>query len=199
MSDLNAPELSHAVRAQNQNSKIKTPKSKATSTGRGSMGLKGQKWTYTGFEQNDRNTKRSGIIQTSGLKWSSILTIKVWNGLPEGSYVNNGNGKRVQLDQPTILDRFGFSYPKGSGVRPLVVGGIQEICQRAHTATWLSEELRACCASRMRQLLRVLWTLLVLLDLWRLCNLCVRSSATLSEGKLLGEGTEQHLTVTLAL
>ena len=54
---------------------------------------------------------------------------------PEGSYVNNGNGKRVQLDQPTILDRFGFSYPKGSAVRPLVVGGIQEICQRAHTAT----------------------------------------------------------------
>lgn len=51
----------------------------------------------------------------------------------------------------------------------------------------------------MRQLLRVLWTLLVLLDLWRLCNLCVRSSATLSEGKLLGEGTEQRLTVTLAL
>lgn len=71
------------------------------------------KWTYTGFEQNDRNTKRSGIIQTSGLKWSSIMTIKVWNGLPEGSYVNNGNGKRVQLDQPTILDRFDVHTPRG--------------------------------------------------------------------------------------
>lgn len=41
------------------------------------------------------------------------MTIKVWNGLPEGSYVNNGNGKRVQLDQPTILDRFDVHTPRG--------------------------------------------------------------------------------------
>ena len=70
---------------QNTKSKIKkkkkskTPnqKSKAASTGRGSMGLKGLKWTYLGFKQNYRNTKRSGIIQTSeGLRWPSMLTIR---------------------------------------------------------------------------------------------------------------------------
>ena len=39
------------------------------STGRGSMDLKGLEWTYPGFKQNYRNTKRSGLIQTAeGLK-----------------------------------------------------------------------------------------------------------------------------------
>ena len=41
------------------------------------MGLKGLKWTCPGFKQSYRNTKRSGVIQTSeGLKWPSILSIR---------------------------------------------------------------------------------------------------------------------------
>ena len=57
--------------------KTPTPKSKAMSTGRGSVDLKGLKWTYPGFKQNCSNTKRSGLIQTSeDLKWPSILTIR---------------------------------------------------------------------------------------------------------------------------
>ena len=63
-------------KARIPHSQIQNQKSKAASTGRGSMGLQGLQWTYPGFKQNYRNTKRSGIIQTSeGLKWPSILTI----------------------------------------------------------------------------------------------------------------------------
>ena len=46
-------------------------------TFKAAMGLQGLKWTYPGFKQNYRNTKRSGVFQTSeGLKWPSILTMR---------------------------------------------------------------------------------------------------------------------------
>ena len=50
---------------QDPESKIPTPKSKASRRGEDTMGVKGLKWTYPGFKQNYRTTKRSRIIQTS--------------------------------------------------------------------------------------------------------------------------------------
>ena len=50
---------------QDPESKIPTPKSKASRRVEDTMGLKGLKWTYPGFKQNYRTTKRSRIIQTS--------------------------------------------------------------------------------------------------------------------------------------
>ena len=49
------------TKIQDPESQNPTPKSKATSTQRGSMGLKGLKWTYPSLKQNYRNTQRSGL------------------------------------------------------------------------------------------------------------------------------------------